>query len=123
MSSDTPRDYGADEECTTTESFADHGLDDGSVLISRTYNRIAADGEPAFEPTPEFFDTLEAAFIWAYIGSIDEPGVPPHVEAAIEDAREFTRQKFADNSDPDLRTNVIPTFYQQVAGFHCAYRD
>jgi len=59
MSSDTARDYDGDEECTTTESFADHGLDDGSVLISRTYNRIAADGEPTFEPTPEFFDTLE----------------------------------------------------------------
>jgi hypothetical protein len=123
MSSDTARDYDGDEECTTTESFADHGLDDGSVLISRTYNRIAADGEPTFEPTPEFFDTLETAFIWAYIGTIDEPGVPPHVEAAIEDAREFTRQEFEDDPDADLRTDVIPTFYQQVAGFHCAYRD
>jgi len=123
MSSDDTRDYNADEECTTTESFADHGLDDGSVLISRTYNRIAADGQPTFELTPEFFDTLEAAFIWAYIGTIDEPGVPPHVEAAIGDAREFTRQEFADDPDADLRTAVIPTFYQQVAGFHCAYRD
>ncbi|MEF8973443.1 MAG: hypothetical protein V5A15_01025 [Haloarcula sp.] len=123
MSGDTTRDYDPGGECTTTASFADHGLDDGSVLISRTYNRIAADGEPTFEPTPEFFDTLEAAFIWAYIGTIDEPGVPPHVEAAIEDAREFTRQEFEDVSDADLRTEVIPTFYQQVAGFHCAYRD
>ncbi|EMA07709.1 hypothetical protein SAMN05443574_10692 [Haloarcula vallismortis] len=123
MSSDTTNDDDTDEECTTTESFADHGLDDGSVLISRTYNRIAADGEPTFEPTAAFFDTLEAAFIWAYIGTIDEPGVPPHVEAAIEDARAFTRREFANDPDADLRTDVIPTFYQQVAGFHCAYRD
>jgi len=123
MPSDTTPDRDGDEECTTTESFADHGLDDGSVLISRTYNRLAADGEPAFEPTPEFFDALEAAFIWAYIGTIDEPGVPPHVEAAIEDAREFTRQEFENDPDADLRTEVLPTFYQQVAGFHCAYRD
>jgi hypothetical protein len=123
MSSDTTRDYDADEECTTTESFADHGLDDGSVLITRTYNRIAADGAPPFEPTTAFFDTLSAAFIWAYIATVDEPGVPPHVEAAIEDARAFTRQAFAEDPDADLRTDVIPTFYQQVAGFHCAYRD
>ena len=123
MPINTTHDDNADEECTTTESFADHGLDDGSVLISRTYNRIAVDGQPTFEPTAAFFDTLESAFIWAYIGTIDEPGVPPHVEAAIEDARAFTRREFADDPDAALRTDVIPTFYQQVAGFHCAYRD
>lgn len=111
------------ENCTTTTSFADHGLTDGSVLVTRTYTRLAVDGAATFEPTEAFFDRLESAFIWAYLGTFDETGFPDHVAAAMDDARVFTREEFADESGADLRTEVIPRFYQHLAGFHCEYRD
>lgn len=111
------------EECTTTESFADHGIDDGSVLVRRTYYRLAAEEPPEFDPTSRFFDQLELAFLWAYLGSVEENDVPDHVVAAIDDARAWTAEEFEDRPDADLRTEVIPAFYRRVAGFHCAYRD
>lgn len=111
------------EECTTTTSFADHGLTDGSALIQRTYYRLAEDGQPSFEPTPAFFDRLAAAFIWAYLETVGGAEVADHVEAAIDDARAMTAAGFADRPEADLRTDVLPAFYQHVAGFHCAYRD
>lgn len=112
-----------DDDCTTTTSFSDHGLSDGEALIRDTYYRLVDGGTTAFEPTTAFFDRLEAAFVWSYFGATDERGVPPHVEAAIEDARARTREAFADDADADLRTVVIPAFYQRVAGFHCLYRS
>jgi len=110
-------------ECTTTESFGDHGIDDGVELVHSTYYRLMSGGRETFEPTTAFYDSLESAFIWAYLGSVDEAGVPDHVEAAIDDARAFTANEFAERPDADLRTAVVPTFYQQVAEFHCAYRS
>lgn len=53
---------------------------------------------------------------------MDERGVPPHVERAIEDARTLTEAEFADRPDADVRTGVIPAFYRRVAEFHCIYR-
>jgi hypothetical protein len=110
-------------DCTTTESFADHDIEDGSALIERTYYRLSEASVSEFESTASFFDALESAFIWAYLGSVEENGVPTHVEAAIDDARAFTREEFAEDDDPDLRTEVVPTFYRYAAGFHCAYRE
>lgn len=108
------------DDCSTTNSFGDHGIGDGETLIRETYRRL--DGR-SFSPTEAFFDSLTSAFIWAYLGEVDEPGVPAHVQAAIDDARLFTLEEFEDAPDADLRTQVIPSFYQRVAGFHCAYRD
>ncbi len=122
MSTDRP-DYPTetDDECTTTGSFAAHGIDDGSRLISRTYYRLA-DGAPAsFAPADRFFDRLETAFIWAYLESAGGTGVPDGVLTAVDDARARTAEEFADEPDADLRTTVIPAFYRRVAGFHCAY--
>ena len=69
MSTDRPDPTETDDECTTTGSFAAHGIDDGSRLISRTYCRLA-DGAPAsFVPADRVFDRLETAFIWAYLES------------------------------------------------------
>lgn len=84
--------------CTTTTSFEDHGLADGSTLIRETHYRLVESG------------------------TTDEAGVPPHVGAAIADARSRTHEAFRETDDANLRTEVIPAFYQRVAGFHCIYR-
>jgi hypothetical protein len=116
---------GADrtDECSTTASFTDHGIEDGSILVKTTYRLLAGDGEPEYEPSEEFFDRLAQAFTWAYLGNVEDEEIALGVEAAIDDARVLTAQEFADVEDADLRTEVIPAFYQRVAGFHCAYRD
>ncbi|ERH10412.1 MAG: hypothetical protein J07HX64_02186 [halophilic archaeon J07HX64] len=109
------------EECTTTGSFTDHDIEDGSTLIQRSYYRLADGDRTEFEPTGSFFDALESAFIWAYLGTVRENSVPEHVEAAIDDARALTAEEFEDQ-EADLRTEVLPAFYRHLAGFHCAYR-
>jgi len=123
MGNDHPRTDDGIDDCTTTESFADHDIDDGSTLVQRTYYRLTEAGVEEFEPTPSFFDALESAFMWAYLGSVDGNDIPDHVEAAIDDARVFTAEDFEDQPDADLRTDVVSTFYRYAAGFHCAYRD
>ncbi|WP_318570958.1 hypothetical protein [Salinigranum marinum] len=105
-------------DCTTTESFSDHGVDDAVDLVTRTYYGLTAAERAGFSPDDSLFDRLESAFVWAYLSSVDEPEVPPHVERSIDDAREA----FADRSDADLRTDVLLAFYGRVAGFHCLYR-
>lgn len=111
------------EDCTTTDSFSDHGIGDGVDLIRETHHRLRDADTPEFSPSVRFFDRLESAFIWAYLGSVDEPSVPTHVEMAIDDARALTSEEFEDRSDADVRTEVIPAFYRRVAGFHCVYRQ
>jgi hypothetical protein len=111
------------DDCTTTGSFGDHDIEDGSSLVQRTYYRLAEADGLEYEPTEAFFEELETAFIWAYLGSVDGAGIPDHVQTAIDDARVFTAEDFADRPDADLRTEVVPTFYRYAAGFHCAYRD
>lgn len=111
-----------DAECTTTSSFDDHGIPDGAGLISGTYRRLREAGVTEFEPSAELFDAVATAFARTYLDAVDEPAVPDHVDAAIEDARERTREAFAGRTEADLRTEVLPAFYQRVAGFHCTYR-
>lgn len=108
--------------CTTTSSFADHNIDDGSTFITRTYHRLRS-AHSEYQPTGSFFDALESAFIWAYLGATEDRGVPEHVAAAIDDARAHTKAELDDQPDADLRTEVVPTFYQHLADFHCAYRE
>lgn len=124
MSEDTtfPTDFRSDD-CATTDSFADHDIVDGVDLITETYYRLRDAGYEDFTPTGSWFDRIESAFIWAYLGSVDESGIPVHVELAIADARSLTEDEFVDRHDADLRTTVIPEFYQRVAGFHCIYRE
>jgi len=113
---------GATGDCTTTASFDDHGIDDGSALIRRTYYRLVAEGDDAFEPTERFFDRLADAFARTYLTATDAYELPPHVAAAVDDARAWAAVEFADDPDADLRGEVIPAFYRHAAGFHCAYR-
>lgn len=123
MTEDAERTDAADDECTTTRSFDDHGIDDGSDLIRRTYYRLVADGDGTFEPTDRYVDRLADAFRRAYLTETGTYAVPPHVAAAIDDARARVGAEFADESDADLRTRVIPAFYRHAAGLHCAYRS
>lgn len=58
----------------------------------------------------------------AYLSVTDEYEPPPHVAAAVDDARVRVDAEFADDPDADLRREVIPAFYRHAAGFHCAYR-
>ncbi|OYR40595.1 hypothetical protein DJ82_07615 [Halorubrum sp. Ib24] len=118
----TNRDDGTDD-CTTTASFDDHGIDDGSELIRRTYYRLVADGWDSFEPTERFLDRLADAFTRSYLTATDAYELPPHVAAAVDDARAWAGVEFADEPDADLRGTVLPAFYRHAAGFHCAYRD
>jgi len=111
------------DDCGTTDSFSDHGIGDGTDLVTRTYNRLPEDDRRQFDPTDAFFARLESAFIWAYLGSTTDRGVPSHVEAALDDARMLTQEEFADHPDADLRTEVLPAFYRRFAAFHCAYRN
>lgn len=110
------------DDCSSTDSFSDHGIADGVDLITETYYRLQEVDQPDSTGSERFFDRLETAFIWAYLGSVEESGVPTHVELAIDDARVLTEEAFADRPDADLRTEVIPAFYRRVAGFHCIYR-
>ena len=114
---------GAVDDCTTTGSFDDHGIDDGSALIRRTHYRLVADGDDTFEPTERYLDRLADAFARAYLTATDAYALPPHVAAAVDDARVWAGAEFADDPDTDLRRTVIPAFYRHAAGFHCAYRD
>jgi hypothetical protein len=114
---------GPREDCTTTESFDDHGIDDGHELVTETHRRLRAARVAGFQPTEAFFDRLESAFTWAYLGTVDDAGVPDGVALAIEDARHAIEAEFGDREDADLRTDVVPAFYRSVAGYHCAYRD
>lgn len=109
--------------CSTTNSFKDHGIADATSLVTDTYYRLRAAEQTGFSTDDAFFDRLESAFIWSYLSSVDEAGIPDHVQFAIEDARELTRDEFTEKPDADLRTDVLPAFYRRLAGFHCVYRD
>ena len=124
MSEDTPSPpEQRSDECSTTDSFRDHGIGDGVDLITQTYYHLREADQAGFTHSERFFVRLDSAFLGAYLGTVDESGVPLHVELAIEDALALTEETFADRPDADLRTVVIPVFYSRVAGFHCIYRE
>jgi hypothetical protein len=111
-----------DVDCSTTKSFDDHGLGDGSRLIRRTCYRLLDGGTTAFEPSDRFDDRLESAFIRTDIGATDDWELPPLVEAPVDGGLARTKDAFGDRPNGDLRTEVVPAIYQRVAGYHCAYR-
>jgi len=110
-------------DCTTTMSFSDHGVDDGADLVSATYYRLLDAGYRGVDPGGELFEAVETAFVRTYLSHVDDAGgLPAHVAAAVDDARERTAEEFEGRPDADLRTDVLPAFYRRVAGFHCSYR-
>lgn len=38
------------DDCTTTGSFSDHGIEDGTDLVTETYYRLQAGERRAFSP-------------------------------------------------------------------------
>ncbi len=110
------------DECTTTLSFADHGIDDGHALLTGTYARYRNQADEPFTATDEDLDRLEVAFIRTYLDELGAGTVDDHVRAALDDTLAEMREQYAEADDPDLRTDVIPTFYQQLAAYHCDYR-
>ncbi|WP_205742923.1 hypothetical protein [Halalkalirubrum salinum] len=79
-------------------------------------------GYESFEPAPAGFDRIEDAFTRAYLTTTDEYDLPERVAAAIDDAAAWIKEAFGDRPDADLRTEVLPSFYQQASPFHCRYR-
>lgn len=77
---------------------------------------MVADGEDSFEPTERFLDRLADAFARASLTATDASELPPHVEAAVDDARVWVEAEFAADPDADLRGEVIPAFYRQPPG-------
>ncbi|MFB6177397.1 MAG: hypothetical protein ABEI99_09690, partial [Halobaculum sp.] len=51
----------------------------------------------------------------------DTDKLPPAVVAALDDAAAAIRDTH-DGESLDLRTELLPSFYQETAGYHCAYR-
>ena len=107
------------DACTTTRTFAVYGVDDGSVLV-RTTHRLVHDEDDG-TVTDATLDLVAAAFRAAFLEHADVGSLPADVAAAVEDARYFTRERYA-GAEADLRTELLPAFYREVAGFHCAYR-
>jgi hypothetical protein len=107
------------DTCTTTRAFDVYGVTDGSVLV-RTTHRLVHENDRG-TVTDATLDLVAAAFRAAFMEHADVGALPADVAAAVEDALYFTRERYAD-SDADLRTEVLPSFYREVAGFHCAYR-
>ena len=99
-------------DCSTSDSFDDHGIPRGRTPISRTYDRLAAGSEPRFEPTVAFFDRLESAFILGVPGH--RRGVRRPRARQVRDRRRQgphrggvrgpTRRRLPDRRTPDVRT-------------------
>jgi hypothetical protein len=107
------------DTCTTTRAFDVYGVPDGSVLVRTTHRLVhEADRGTVTDETLEF---VAAAFRAAFLEHAAVDSLPPDVDAAVEDARHFTGERFV-ASEADLRTELLPAFYREVAGFHCAYR-
>lgn len=104
-----------ERDCSTTGSFTDHDIEDGSTLIQQAYYRLADGDRTEFEPTT-CFDSLESAFVWASLGAVRESGVTECVEAAIDDARAHTAEEFDDRPDADRRTDVVPSVLPSPRG-------
>lgn len=110
------------DECTTTLSFSDHGIEDGHELLTETYYRYRDQTDEPFTAAEDDLRRLEVAFIRTYLDELGAGTVDDHVQAALADALTDLRETFADVDEPNLRTDVIPTFYRRLASYHCEYR-
>jgi hypothetical protein len=105
------------DTCTTTRTFSAYGIPDGSALIRRTHRRLG-DGPGTVDAAA--VQRVGAAFRDAFLELAAVETVPEAVSAAVDDAAYFTTEAF-DGDDADVRTDLVPSFYRSVAGFHCAY--
>lgn len=108
--------------CTTrTTAFIDHGIEDGSELVSRTYYALVASSHDTPEMSSEFADHVARAFRRSFIRRAAIPLVPEPVDAAIEQSSDIVVHRLLDDQDADLRTDILPAFYQAVANTYCAH--
>jgi hypothetical protein len=106
------------DACTSATAFEPYGVADGSVLVRRTYYRLDdVDGRVTDGTIARVVD----AFVEAFREATGVDAVPADVRAAVADAAFFTAEAYV-GADADRRTSVVPAFYRNVAGFHCAYR-
>jgi len=108
---------------TRTAAFIHHGIDDGVDLVARTYYELADDGHRNPEPTTEFAERVASAFRGAFVRNAPVPLVPDPVDAAIDEATDTLVHRVLDDPDADLRTEILPAFYRDVASAYCAHLD
>lgn len=109
-------------QCSThTTAFDDHGITDGTELIARTHYTLAETEALTPEPTGAFVEQVATAFRRAFIHEAKVPLVPEPVTHAIEYATDRLAHRLLDDPDADLRTEILPAFYQNVAGAYCAH--
>lgn len=110
--------------CSThTTAFDHHGIVDGTELIARTHYALSETGDLTPEPTSAFVDRVATAFRAAYVKEAAVPLVPDPVNEAIDHASDTLVHDLLDEPDADLRTELLPTFFQRVAGAYCAHLD
>lgn len=110
--------------CSThTAAFTDHGITDGTDLVSRTYYTLSTNGHRTPEATSEFADQVAMAFRQAFIRSAAVPLVPEPIDVAIDEATNVIIHHVLDDSDADLRTEILPAFYQTVASTYCSHLE
>lgn len=108
------------EQCATTDSFAVYGIGDGAALISAAASRLGETSQ-SVEVSDGTVMAVENAFRDAFVALADGDSLPPAVRAAFGDAAAAIREADAGGT-VDLRTEFLPRFYQELAGYHCAYR-
>lgn len=109
--------------CTTRDNaFAGYHIPNGADLVSATWYQLLDRGYEAFEPTETFADELGKAFRTAFVRTAPVPIVPEPVDEAVVDATTITAYEYSHRSEADLRTVVLPEFYQTVADLYCDYR-
>jgi hypothetical protein len=108
------------DACSTTDSFANYGITDGSDLISRAARALGSTRQDV-TVTPELTSGVESAFRTAFLAESDDGTLPSTVTAALDDAAVLVVDRFGGETR-DLRTDVLPAFYREFAGYHCAYR-
>ncbi|MFB6242966.1 MAG: hypothetical protein ABEH80_02605 [Halobaculum sp.] len=109
----------SDEQCATTDSFAEYGVTDGADLIRDAARELGASETVTVDRA--LIDSVEHAFRTAFLRESGSQTLPDDVDAALDDAAARTHERLGDETH-DLRTDVVPAFYRAFAGFHCAYR-
>lgn len=109
--------------CTdSATAFRELGVEDGTALVTRTYDDLVADGVDAYEPGDAFLERVAAVFRVNLAELSGAAALPPDVDAALDDARYWTRVELEEVSMPALRTDVLPRFSLWFARFYCQYR-
>ncbi|WP_435066331.1 hypothetical protein [Halobaculum sp. EA56] len=112
-------DPGRGSTCSSTDSFAAHGVDDGAALVRAAARALDVPGTTEVTVEEGVLGVVAAAYREAF--RVEAGRVPPaEVEAALADAVAWTRREDGDRT-LRVRDQLLPRFYRRFAGFHCAY--